>query len=194
LRPLPTLPYELAAWAKPRVNIDYHVEFARHYYSVPHDLRGKIVDLRATEATIEIFRSGQRMTSHVRSYVEHRHTTKPEHMPRAHREYLEWMPSRIITWARSVGPSTAALVEEIMRRRPHPEQGYRSCLGVMRLTTTYPAERVEQACTRAIKYRAFSRKSVAAILKHNLDRQDAAEQAQRPLPLHRNVRGARYYH
>jgi len=194
LRPLPAQPYELASWAKPRVNIDYHVEFDHHYYSVPHELRGKIVHLRATEATIEILLSGSRITSHARSYVKHRHTTKPEHMPRAHREYLEWTPSRIITWAQSVGPSTAVLVEEIMSRRPHPEQGYRSCLGVMRLTKTYPRERVERACARAIKYRAFSRKSVAAILKNNLDRQDDAEQTQPPLPLHRNVRGAGYYH
>ena len=194
LRPLPTQPYELACWAKPRVNIDYHVEFERHYYSVPHALRGTIVHLRATEATSELCCSGERITSHLRSDVAHRYTTKPEHMPRAHREYLEWTPSRIMAWANTVGPSAAALVGEIMRRRPHPEQGYRSCLGVMRLVKTYPAERVERACARAITYRAYSRKSVAAILKNNLDRQDDAEPDQRALPLHQNVRGARYYH
>ncbi len=194
LRPLPERSYELAYWARPRVSIDYHVEYERHYYSVPYDLRGKQLDLRATERTIEILFSGRRITSHLRSSVPHGYTTKPEHMPKAHREYLEWTPSRLIAWARKVGPATAKLVEEIMRRRPHPQQGYRSVLGVMRLTRSYSNERLERACARAIRFGAFSRKSVAAILKHGLDCQDDVELAQRSLPLHQNVRGAKYYH
>jgi transposase len=194
LKPLPTRPYELASWSIRRVNIDYHVEYDDHYYSVPYQLVGKVMDVRATETTVEIFLAGRRTTSHLRSYVKHKHTTRPEHMPRSHREHLEWTPSRIIAWAKTVGASTAMLVEEIMRRRPHPEQGFRSCLGVMRLRKTYADERIERACSRAIRHRAYSYKSVVAILKNNLDRQDEpAAPEQSALPLHGNIRGRDYY-
>jgi transposase len=161
---------------------------------VPYQLVGKRLDLRATEATIELFLGGRRITSHARSYVKYKHTTRPEHMPKSHRAHAEWTPSRIIDWARSVGPSTAALAEELMQRRPHPEQGFRSCLGLLRLRKKYPQERIERACARALKYRACTYKSVAAILANNLDGKDLVEESQRSLPLHRNVRGPGYYH
>jgi len=144
-----------------------------------------VLDLRATATTIEI-RSGRRITSHVRSYVKFRHTTKPEHMPAANRAHAEWSPSRLIAWSEKVGPATARLVAAIMESRPHPEQGYRACLGVMRLRQRYPDERIERACLRALTLRAVSLQS---------DREKLSPSpASRPLPLHSNVRGPGYYH
>ena len=204
LTPLPERPYEYALWVRCRAGIDYHVEYDDHYYSVPYQLAQRGLAgpggekpelwLRATETTVEIFLHSRRIASHPRSRQKHRHTTLPEHMPRAHREHAEWTPSRIREWAKAVGSATVALVEEILRRRPHPEQGFRSCLGVMRLRRSYPDARLELACARAVRHRAYSYKSVVAILKNNLDQQDKPEApAQASLPLHENIRGADYY-
>lgn len=194
LKPLPAKPYEFARWARPRVHIDYHVEFDDHFYSVRYQLVGKQVDLRATEATIEIFLGGRRETSHVRSYVKGGHTTKAEHMPKAHQAHVEWTPVRLIDWAKRTGPATAAVVEEIMRRHIHPQQGFRACLGLLHLSRRYEAKRVEAACARALRVRACTYKSVKAILHNNLDRDAPAETEQRALPLHGNIRGSGYYH
>lgn len=198
LRPLPTTPYEFASWKKVRVHVDYHVEFDEHYYSVPFELVSQVLDVRATETTVEIFDGGRRVASHPRSVLSpHRHTTNPEHMPKSHRSYRDWTPTRLIEWAKAVGPSTEELVKEIMGSRKHPEQGFRSCLGVMALRKSFPDERIERACARAIRHRAYSRRSVLAILKNNLDRVEETapeENAQRELPLHGNTRGGRYYH
>jgi transposase len=195
LRPLPATPYVYARWARPKVNIDYHVTFEDHYYSVPYQLRGEIVDLRATATIVELFHHGRRVASHVRSYVRHQPTTDPAHMPAAHRAHLEWTPSRLITWGATVGPATAALVAAIMQQRPHPEQGYRACLGIMRLAKQYPAARLERACARALYFRACSYKSVVAILRHHRDAEPLPIEGEPPpLPLHANVRGAKYYH
>jgi transposase len=195
LRPLPTSPYEFADWRQPRVHVDYHVEFDEHFYSVPYLLVGEQLNLRATATTVELFRNNHRITSHVRSYDERqRYVTKPEHMPKGHREYAEWTPPRLIAWANGVGPYTAKLVEEIMLSRKHPEHGFRACLGVMRLRERYKDERIERACERAVKRRACRFRSVEAILRHNLDQEPVAvEEAQRALPLHGNVRGPGYY-
>ena len=194
LRALPEGAYEYAVWAPPKANIDYHVEFDHHYYSVPYTLAGQKLDLRATATTIEVFRDGRRVASHRHSYVAHKATTVPEHMASAHRAHAEWTPSRIAAWAAKIGPKTAELVSEIMRRKPHPEQGFRASLGVIRLRSRYPDDRIERACARALAHRAISYRSVEAILRHHLDRvaDDAAQTP--PLPRHGNIRGAHYYH
>jgi transposase len=149
LRPLPAEPFVYAEWKLARVNVDYHVELHRHYYSVPYPLVHERVDVRATATTVEVFHRGQRVAAHVRDDTPGRHTTDPAHMPKAHQRHLEWSPSRLITWGRTIGPDTAALVEAILADRPHPEQGYRSCLGLLRLGRRYGDVRLEQACTRA---------------------------------------------
>lgn len=197
LRALPADSYELCDWKKVSVNIDYHVEYDNHYYSVHYTYytsRRRKMEVRATATTIELFYSGRRVASHVRSYVKFRHTTKPEHMPDSHRRSVEWPPSRIIAWAKTVGPCTAQVIEEIMKRKQHPEQGYRSSLGVLRLRDRYPDARIERACERAIRYRMFSRRSIEATLKNNKDRVEDEPPAQQSLPLHENVRGGGYYH
>jgi transposase len=196
LKPLPSRAYELASWKKARVNIDYHVELEGHWYSVPYQLVGKQVELRYTEACIEVFLGGRRVASHARSTQRGRFTTQVEHMPASHRQHAEWTPSRVIQWAKRVGPCCAQLVEELMKRRPHPQQGFRSALGIIRLADKqrYGAERVEKACARALRHRAFSYKSVAAILRNRLEELDEASEEKAPLPEHENVRGADYFH
>lgn len=195
LKPLPSRPYEFARWSRPRVHVDYHVEVAEHFYSVPYQLVGKQLDARSTESCVELFQGGRRVTSHVRSNEKGRYTTMNEHMPKAHQAQAEWTPVRLIEWAKKTGPSTAAMVEEILRKRVHPQQGFKACLGILHLNRRYEDARIEAACARALRMRACTYKSVAAILKNNLDRVDEREQArQGALPLHGNVRGPGYYH
>jgi transposase len=195
LQPLPARRYEYADWARPRVHVDYHVEFDGHFYSVPYQLVGQQLDVRATASTVELMLGGRRLTSHLRSDEKGRHTTKNEHMPKAHQAQAEWTPPRLIEWAKKTGPATAALIEEIMRRRVHAQHGFRACLGVLHLNRKYEAARIEAACARALRLRACTYKSVAAILKNNLDRELVKEEP-RPegLPAHGNVRGPGYYH
>jgi transposase len=197
LRPLPTEPFVFGGWTlDARVNIDYHIDVNGHYYSVPHALLHELVDARLTATTVEIFHRGQRVAAHVRNDLRGRHTTDPAHMPKSHREHLEWSPSRLIEWARTIGPQTAALVEAILADRPHPEQGYRSCLGILRLAKGYGIERLEAACARAGAVHARSYRHVDAILKHGLDRLPLATEAHAQLtlvPAHENLRGPAYY-
>lgn len=195
MRPLPDQRYELATWRIGlRVNIDYHVEADGHYYSVPHRLVGQRVDVRSTATAIEVFRASRRVASHRRSYVRGRHTTDPAHMPDSHRRHAEWTPSRIVAWAQKTGPATAALAEAILASRPHPEQGYRSCLGIVRLGDRYGAERVEAAARRALAARALSYRSVESILRHGLDSEPLPEPGPaRTHPGHANLRGSGYY-
>jgi transposase len=196
LRPLPATRYEFATWRKARVNIDYHVAADKHNYSVPYRLARQQVDVRLSAATVEIFRNSARVASHPRSHVRHGHTTDPAHMPESHRRYAQWTPQRITGWAAKTGPSTAALVEAILASRPHPEQGYRAALGIIRLAGRYGDGRAEAACARALSLRSYSYRSVESILRTGLDRQplpgDAPELP--PHPAHANVRGPGYYH
>jgi len=194
LRPLPATPYEFALWQTAKVNLDYHVEVDRHYYSVPYQLVRETCDVRLTASVVEILLRGRRVASHLRSYQRGRHTTDAAHMPESHRRHLEWTPGRIVSWAQKTGPATAELAEGIMKSRPHPEQGYRSCLGIMRLGRRFGDDRLEAACKRALSVRAFSYRSVESILKNGLDRQPLPEQ---PAPTrhrsHANLRGPAHY-
>jgi transposase len=193
LRPLPAERFIYTEWRRARVNIDYHVDVERHLYSVPHRLIHQTVDLRLSATTVEVFQRGTRIWIHRRSHHSG-FTTVPEHMPHAHRAHLEWSPSRLIRWGATVGPHTAALVEQILASRPHPEQGYRSCLGLLRLVKQYGLERVEAASGRAVAVGARSYRHVEAMLKHGLDRVplDPTESSP-PRPDHANVRGPAYY-
>ena len=196
LQPLPTEPYVYAEWRMARVNIDAHIEVEGHYYSVPSPLIHMALDVRLTVTTVECFHKNQRVASHVRSAERGRHTTVTAHLPSAHQRYLEWSPSRLIQWAETVGPATAAVVTAILARRPHPEQGYRSCLGILRLGHAYSPARLEAACRRAQALEAFAYKSVQSILKTGLDQQPLVDPAPTvPLPFeHDHLRGATYYH
>jgi transposase len=194
LRPLPLTTYEFALWPTARVNIDYHLEVDRHYYSVPYRYVGELCDVRLTASTLEVFLRGRRIASHLRSYKRGGFTTEPSHMPESHRRHLEWTPSRIVSWAKQTGPATGEFAEGILESRSHPEQGYRACLGIMRLGRRYGGDRLEAACKRALTVRAFSYRSVESILKNGLDRHPLPDQPRlRPHRLHENVRGPHYY-
>lgn len=195
LRPLPATAYVFAEWSHARVHIDYHVAIDGHYYSVPYTLIGQQLDVRLTAHTVEVYRRGQRVGAHARSYDKGRHTTVAEHMPLAHREYAHWTPTRLIAWAGKTGPSTAALVQTLMARRAHPQQAFRSCLGIMRLGKTYGDQRLEAACVRALQIGAHSYRSLESILRRGLDQQPLApDTPTSPRPAHDNVRGPGYYH
>jgi transposase len=182
LRSLPAERFVYTEWRHARVNIDYHVDVEHHLYSVPHRLIHQTVEIRLSATTLEVFQRGTRIWVHRRSHHPG-YTTVPEHMPHAHRAHLEWSPSRLIRWGATVGPHTAALVEQILASRPHPEQGYRSCLGLLRLTKQYGAERVEAASARAVAVGARSYRHVEIMLKHGLDRVPLeAEAPPRPPP------------
>lgn len=196
LRPLPADPFVYGEWKLAKVNVDSHVEVDHHDYSVPHALVHAHVDVRVSALTVEIFHRGQRVAAHLRSHARGKHTTVTAHMPKAHQQHREWSPSRIIAWAQTVGPQTAALVEAILASRPHPEQGYRSCLGILRLARRDGASRLEAACARALAVGARSYRHVEAILKHGLDRAPFPEAGPaapaRPV-VHDQVRGPTYY-
>jgi len=194
LRPLPPTRYEYARWKKARVNIDYHIEVLGHCYSVPHTLVRQEVDVRITTHTIEILHGGRRIAAHVRSERRGGFTTDATHRPKAHQRHLEWTPSRILRWAEQTGPRTRDLVQRILDSRPHPEQGYRSCLGLFRLARRYSPARLEAACARALTLGAVSFRSVNSILQNGLDRLQPEEQTTLSLPRdHDHVRDPGYF-
>jgi transposase len=196
LRPLPAERFVYADWKRCRVNVDYHVEVDHHFYSVPHALIHEVVEARYSAMTVEVFHRGQRVASHRRSVERGRHTTASEHMPKAHQKHLEWSPSRIVSWAQTIGPQTAALATAILDERRHPEQGYRSCLGILRLGKRYGNDRLEAACARALLVGARSYRHVDSILKAGLDRLPPVTDTASPTEdavAHENVRGPGYY-
>ncbi len=194
LKPLPQYPYEFAEWKKVRVNIDYHVELKKHYYSAPYQLAHQQLEARVTSAVVEIFHKGQRVASHVRSFVDYGYTTLVEHMPQNHREYAEWTPVRLAQWAAQSGEATKAVVEKILSNHVHPQQGFRPCLGIMRLGKTYGPDRLEAACRRVSKLADPKLRQIHAILQSGLDQKPLVEE-QPVLPAleHEFVRGAQYY-
>jgi transposase len=194
LKPLPAEPYVFAEWKQCRVGLDYHVEIDKHYYSVPHQLLREKVWARITARTIEVFHRGKRVAAHVRSSSNRKHTTVREHMPSSHQRYADWTPERLRRQAGAIGRHTAALVEIILRERAHPEQGFRACVGIVRLAKSYGRERLEAACGRALEIGARSYSSVNSILKNDLDRRRPVTPADGPAIAHDNIRGPTYFH
>jgi len=195
LKPLPVEPYVFAEWHLRRVGIDYHVDVERHYYSVPHRFAKDAVEVRLTARTVEVFAKGERIAAHLRSSGNGKHTTVRDHMPSSHRRYADWTIERIRRDAAVIGPSTAALCDLILEERSHPEQGFRACLGIVRLAKAFGAMRLEAATTRALDIGARTYGSVRSILDNNLDRRAAPHRCPDSVAiLHRNIRGRGYYH
>jgi transposase len=195
LKPLPKTPYEYAQWKLARVGVDYHVDVDRHYYSVPYQLQKEQLDIRITRRIVECFHKGKRVASHLRSDVKGGHTTVTSHMPKAHRDYADWTPERLIKWGRSIGEQTAIATNIIMSRRRHPQQGFRACMGLMSMGKQYSNERLEAACHRAIVSNCVSYKSIKSILSTGLDQQQLPEvQPSQTTPEHDNIRGPGYFH
>jgi transposase len=194
LKPLPFAPYELAYWKKATVHLDYHVEVDGHYYSVPYTLVKKKLDIRYTARTVECFYRNRRIASHLRSTIRGRHTTVKAHMPLNHQKYSEWNPERFKRWAAKIGPQALLLTETLLVQRQHPQQAYRSLLGILRLGKAYGDERLEAACARALKINALSYRSIESILKNGLDQKTLLNNEKNNKPVeHRNIRGADYY-
>jgi transposase len=194
LKPLPAERYRYIDFKRPTVNIDYHVDVEGNFYSVPFQLRGKKVEVFLSADTVEIFYGARRIVTHARSYKKRIHTTVAEHMPKSHQKHLEWTPSRIISWAEQTGAATAKVIETILSTRPHPEQGFRACLGILRLGKQYSPERLEAACIRAIHFRAFSYKSIKSILETGFDRIPFIKQKEVIAAIyHDNIRGKEYF-
>lgn len=195
LKPLPAQAYEYAEWKKARVHIDYHIEIDGHYYSVPHPLIKREIEVRITDTAIECLLANQRVAIHPRSFIRGAHSTLIEHMPKSHRAHLEWTPGRFLNWAISIGPSTRDLVQELLTNKPHPEMGFRSCLGLLSLEKKFGKERLEAACHRALALGSPTRRSVVSILQNGLDSQPLPEQVAATTILgHDNIRGSKYYH
>jgi transposase len=195
LQPLPASRYDLSQWIQARVNIDYHVAFDGNWYSVPYTLTGEAVEIRSTPATVEIFHRGKRVASHLRSRERNKSVCHSEHRPKSHQAHLEWPPSRMIDWAAKAGLHTAQLVQRILESKPHPEMGYRACLGIIRLAAKYSPDRVEHAAERALLTGAVSYHSIKSILRNGLDSQPAMLTAPPPRlsPEHENLRGPQYF-
>jgi len=194
LKPLPQQCFELHEWKKATVNIDYHIAHNYSYYSVPYTLIGKEVDVCLTATTVEVFRNGERIASHARTYKKGVYVTNDAHRPPNHLKYLEWTPERMRHWGESIGPQTGAMIDAIVASTPHSEQAYRKCLGLLRLARTYGTDRLELACTRALMIKAISYQSVKNILKKGLETADLTDNHEPEQPLcHENVRGSAYY-
>jgi transposase len=198
LKPLPGTAFEFGKWKTTRVNLNYHIEVERHSYSVPHALAQQEVEVRTTADTVEVFCRGVRVASHVLSAESGKATTLTEHMPKSHQKYVGRTPSGLVEEAKQIGSFTGQLVEATLAAKRHPEQGYRSSLGILRLAKTYPAERMEAAARRALRARAYSSRSMESILRNQLDRlpipgDPVVPSAANPAVDHDNIRGAGYF-
>jgi transposase len=205
LKPLPATRYEFAAWSKAKLSINYHVRIDDHFYSAPYTLIHKELWCRATAETIEIFHQRIRVASHRRAFVKFKYTTDPAHMPEAHRAVAEWTPERITRWASQIGPKAARAVDEIMRTKDHPQQGFNAALGVIRLSDKFTPERLERACDRALEIESVTYKTIRTMLENRMESAEHPNKAAPPrsveprseqlaLELEQNVRGKGYYH
>jgi len=195
LLPLPETPFELASWKMAKVNIDYHIEFDRHYYSVPFRFVGHAVRIKVTRALVKIFHEDECVASHRRCSVPipGRFTTLPEHMPPQHAEHVKWTPDRILSWAQKSGPATRQLCERVIASRKLPEQGFRSCLGILRLGARYDENRLEAACSAALKMRSVNYRAIEELLKKGASTVDSSQPQTPTVPAHENIRGSTYY-
>ncbi len=194
LQPLPKDKYQFTEIKKATVHIDYHIEIDRRYYSVPYNLVKKKVEAHITNNTVSIYYKGSRVASHAKVYRQGQQSTIVEHMPIKHQKYHDWHPGRFLNWANEIGPATGAVIKDLLQKRMHPEQSYRSCFGVLDLEKKYSKPRLESACARAVHIGAMSRKSVISILKNGLDQVPLTEPKSSILTEnHENIRGSQYY-
>jgi transposase len=195
LRPLPSEPFEIPIWKTAKVNIDYHVEFERRYYSVPFSAVGTQVLIKATRQLVRIFQGDAVLASHPRLEGPlGQFQTLAEHMPPRHTAYLKWTPERILEWAESTGPSTKSYCQEVIAHRKHPEQGFRACLGILRLGQKFSAERLEEVCSQALGMKVYSYRVIERLLQERAKSQPRKRtRPQTELPHHENIRGSSYY-
>lgn len=192
LQPLPDKDFEACEWKKARVNLDYHIQLDWHYYSVPFSLVHKQIEIRFNDKIVEVYYLRQRVASHLRSRAKYQHTTCPEHMPKAHQAMHGSQSERLTRMAKAIGPGTLRMVEALIKCRDHPEQGYRSCLGLLRLAKNYGERRLETACERALHFSLTSLRAVRTILKEKQDLRGLPIE-EPSLTAHSNIRGSTFY-
>ncbi len=193
LRPLPTKRYEFATYEFAKVNIDYHIEVQRNYYSVPHHLVRQSVEVRISVGTVEILHRGRRVASHKRLRRRGQFSTDVAHMPKEHQYWAKRTPEWLIRQGEAVGPRTSELLQTILQKRPHPQQGFRTCMGILRLARSYPDTRMEAVAERAIRLGVYSYRSLQSILDKGLDQVPLQPRPELPPIPHDNVRGAAYF-
>lgn len=195
LLPLPVERYEFKRFQKAKVQFNYHVYLKedKHYYSVPYRYKGREIRLIYTDFAVEMFHANIRIARHARNCTPHRYTTATEHMPSHHRFLLEWNPERIMRWAEESGEYVCEAAQSILNSRKHPEQTFKSCLGLISLSKKYGMFRLNQACRRALDFGGCSYRTVSNILEKNLDGVEEEESVAAILPDHENIRGGEYY-
>ncbi|MBM3703269.1 MAG: IS21 family transposase [Actinobacteria bacterium] len=195
LKPLPAERYEFKKFAYLKVTFNYHIELAedRHYYSVPYNYIRKKVKVIYTEKSVEIYHNNIRIAFHARDRKAGGYTTIKDHMPSAHKFYAEWSPERITGWAAKIGDDVKEMTVKLLKSRDHPEQAYRSSIGIISLAKKYGNGRVNKACARALSYKLYKYKAVKNILEKGLDRIEEEPEEAQLLPIHSNIRGADYY-
>ena len=196
LRALPIQAYHFTEFKLVRVNIDYHIEYDKHYYSVPHHLVKHQLEAQATRDVVRLYFKGKQIATHARSHRQGAHSTDAAHMPQAHRKHSEWSPERLLSWSKKLGPSVTRLVKTLLEKKQHPEQAYRACLGLLNLSRSYEPARLDKACERALAIGSTTVRSVKSILEKGMDQlTDTPVQTQESTcSEHDNVRGANYYH
>jgi len=196
LRPLPAERYCIQEHCRMKVAFNYHVYLKAdsHYYSVPYQYRGLYVDLFYSEKTVEIYHKNERIALHARARLKYKYTTVLKHMPPEHRYKEDWCAERFLSWAESIDNDVKTFIDRVLSSRRHPEQAYKSCLGILNLARAFGKERLADACRIALKYETYTYKMIDNILKHRLERalfQEGLFDA--PLPEHENIRGRDYY-
>jgi transposase len=195
MQPLPPEPFVHADWLRATVGADYHVRLEGHHYSVPYGLIRQQLWARLTATTVEFFRAGKRVACHRRAAPgDTGTTTLNDHRPLSHRRHAETTPDQLRERAARIGPATAILIDVILRDRPHPEHGFRSCLGILGLARSYGSERVEAACDRALAINTRTMTSVKSILRNRLDGRPPDSSPEAPPITHANIRGAKFFH
>ncbi len=195
LAPLPKHAYQYVDIKTVKVNIDYHIQYDDHLYSVPHHLVGEKLELHGKEHLVELYFHNKRVTSHVRKYHPGM-TTLPEHMPNRHAKHLEWTPGRLMNWAKDIGSEVLLWVKALLEQKQHPEQAYRVCLGLLNLTRSYSNNRLDNACAIANQHSLYKLKHIKEILLSNQDKLLLQSNEQLPLlpQSHENIRGPKSFH
>ena len=194
LKPLPSQPFEFAEWKQARVNLDYHIEVERHYYSVPYEYVRKQVFVKFTESMVYIFHDHQQIACHERSRLRFQHSTQEGHMPPEHWAYKTQSKTKFMAWAQQIGPATAQQLEAIFNTKAYEEQAFRSIRGVQYLNSCYGSERLEAACKRANALGIVGQRSLRSMLKHHLEREPLPDERTKVVTLHHaNLRGQTYY-
>ena len=194
LQPLPKQRYQYTDIKTVKVNVDYHIQYDQHLYSVPHHLVGEKLELHAKDQLIELYFQHQRVTSHVRSYRPGI-TTVPEHMPKRHEKHHQWSAGRLMNWAQDIGDEVLLWVKAQLQQKQHEQQAYRVCLGLLNLSRRYPADRLNRACTIANQNRLYRLKQIKSILQSNQDQLLSETSQQLPLlpQAHENIRGPKHF-